>query len=364
MWIGSQALTRSSLEGVCGRFRTISSLLCIQIQSRVRNDRWATRYMAGLSLVTLHLPEAWVVISIQRVDGRGYRERWMYQIVENNKQLRTLRDQEASLRYDSLGAPFARGVTIHIVSTKLNLLIVSHMLHLEKETQLPCQFWAGGDDEITYILDRQFSKCRVWISRKRSFRHGKLLVLKLDNLLVSRWASIGVKRGIGQREGQERRRRVTKDKEVKTHLILDRILHNQLDNLDRPLLSKPMNSIHSLIFNRRIPPWIHHKHHRRFCQILSSAPITSMPSKKKAYKGHTSCFEGDEENSDSGVIHEMLDCSVSLLWCHTSFKPANLIVSLDKLEAHRQLTLKPARWSRKAIKSRKETNWELPISLT
>jgi hypothetical protein len=46
-----------------------------------------------------------------------------------------------------------------------------------------------------------------------------------------------------------------------------------------------------------------------------------------AYKGHTTCFEGNQEDSDSGVIHEMLNCRISLLGCHTSFKSADLEIS-------------------------------------
>jgi hypothetical protein len=46
-----------------------------------------------------------------------------------------------------------------------------------------------------------------------------------------------------------------------------------------------------------------------------------------AYKGNTTCFEGNEENGDSGVIHEMLNCCISLLGRHPSFKSANLIIS-------------------------------------
>jgi hypothetical protein len=58
-----------------------------------------------------------------------------------------------------------------------------------------------------------------------------------------------------------------------TNLVLDRILHNQLDNLNRPLLTQSMNPIHSLILNRRIPPRIHHEYHRRFGQVLLSAHV-------------------------------------------------------------------------------------------
>jgi hypothetical protein len=46
-----------------------------------------------------------------------------------------------------------------------------------------------------------------------------------------------------------------------------------------------------------------------------------------AYKGNTTCFEGYEEHSDSGVIHEMLNCRISLLGRHTSFKSADLEIS-------------------------------------
>jgi hypothetical protein len=57
-----------------------------------------------------------------------------------------------------------------------------------------------------------------------------------------------VVRGDNSNEGYEGRRGTA------TNLVLDRILHNQLDNLNRPLLTQSMNPIHSLIFNRWIPP--------------------------------------------------------------------------------------------------------------
>jgi hypothetical protein len=47
-----------------------------------------------------------------------------------------------------------------------------------------------------------------------------------------------------------------------------------------------------------------------------------------AYKGNTTCFEGNEEDGHSGVVHEMLNCRISLLGRHTSFKSADLRVSL------------------------------------
>ena len=77
----------------------------------------------------------------------------------------------------------------------------------------------------------------------------------------------------------------------------------------------------------------------------------------EAYKGNTTCFEGNEEDGNSGVIHEMLNCRISLLGRHTSFKSADLVISFDHQAAvDTGHTLNPARPSRKAIKSRKETN--------
>lgn len=93
------------------------------------------------------------------------------------------------------GAQFARGVSWYrIVSTKV-YRIICYILHLEEETQLyrqsePCDLKEGA-----HILNCQFSKCRVRISRKRSFRHCQLLMLQLDNLAISVTSTI---------EGKER----------------------------------------------------------------------------------------------------------------------------------------------------------------
>lgn len=46
-----------------------------------------------------------------------------------------------------------------------------------------------------------------------------------------------------------------------------------------------------------------------------------------AYKGDTTCFEGDEEDGNSGIIHEMLNGRISLLGCHASLKSADLVIS-------------------------------------
>jgi len=68
------------------------------------------------------------------------------------------------------------------------------MLHLEEETQLHRQSSSYNSRQGTHILNSQFSECRIWISRKRSFRHRQFLVLKLDNLAISVYEHKGEKR--------------------------------------------------------------------------------------------------------------------------------------------------------------------------
>lgn len=85
----------------------------------------------------------------------------------------------------------------------------------------------------TYIFNGQFPKSSVRIGGQCSLSHGQLLVLKLNNL--------------GYQPSLFRFR-------DKSHLVLDRILNNQLDDLDRPFLTQSMDSVHCLILDRRIPP--------------------------------------------------------------------------------------------------------------
>lgn len=72
---------------------------------------------------------------------------------------------------------------------------------------------------------------------------------------------------------------------------LDGILNHQPRNPHRPRLSNPMNSISRLPFDGRIIPGIHDEHLTRFREIES----------------HTACSQGDEEDSDFGVLGEAFD---------------------------------------------------------
>jgi hypothetical protein len=44
-------------------------------------------------------------------------------------------------------------------------------------------------------------------------------------------------------------------------------------------------------------------------------------------QGDSTGLEGDQEDSDSWIVHKVLDGSVSLLRRHTTFKSADLMIS-------------------------------------
>lgn len=115
-----------------------------------------------------------------------------------------------------------------------------------------------------------------------------------------------------------------------TYLILYRILDDELDNLDGSLLAQTMDPVHCLVLDRRVPPRVHHEHHRGFSQVLSAGCELegslhgSNTYVGATYQGDTTCFEGNEEYSDSRVVHKVLNRRISLLGRHAAFQSADL----------------------------------------